>query len=699
LIRRCVGFLAFAAFIFFSGPSLSVGTDGDDVGDSHEVLDGTNPRNNLDCLVCDITISGIVYHWKNHSLIQAVTVVPEGVSGSGSNNVFRAPVTGTNGRYDVELRANGPDRLVATKKFFLNEAAGAISSADALAALKISVGVNPNIDSDGDGPLDALPISPYQFIAADVNRDGRVTSADALEILKMSVMASDAEESQWVFASEDYDFWDETSHEFYTTKSDVMWRSTEISIESEQKPVQNLVGILMGDVDGSWSAPEQSLNVTNEHFRELVELNSGSLSQWGLSNLNLDGGDNTSDNTFQMVQVSWKRGLGYGHLTEEDLRVMAGKVKWWYNWGKEAKEPVQSVYADYGYDFVPMAWGARFDETVIRKFVEDHPTVRYLLGFNEPGHKNQANLTPAQAAEQWPRLQSIADDYDLVLVSPGVNYAPGDVDIPGTENDGSPLEYLRAFFKECNGCRVDHIAIHGYMRNASNFKEYVKKFEEFNKPIWVTEWASMGDWAVQSGRNHPGLEWQMDYLAETTRWLEQTKSVHRYAWFVGRSRYGLNEPPYNSILAEDGVLSPLGGLYAAIPSTDYRYPIPTKIEAEGAHDLSGFSHQPTNDVDGLTNLVATPGGEAMFKISSEASVECVFDLRLASEKLGRALIQLDGELAHHIPDVNTGSNDAWLTFRSDPVTISVGEHDLLIRSEGEFRFNWLRISECLATEV
>jgi hypothetical protein len=54
------------------------------------------------------------------------------------------------------------------------ETGSAISSADALAALKIAVGRNPNLDGSA--------ISPYQLIAADVNHDGKVTSADALAI-------------------------------------------------------------------------------------------------------------------------------------------------------------------------------------------------------------------------------------------------------------------------------------------------------------------------------------------------------------------------------------------------------------------------------------------------------------------------------------------------------------------------------------
>ena len=60
-----------------------------------------------------------------------------------------------------------------------------VTSLDALAALKIGVGDNPNaLDDSG---INQIGVSTYQFFAADVNKSGKVTSADALEILRMSV--------------------------------------------------------------------------------------------------------------------------------------------------------------------------------------------------------------------------------------------------------------------------------------------------------------------------------------------------------------------------------------------------------------------------------------------------------------------------------------------------------------------------------
>jgi len=44
----------------------------------------------------------------------------------------------------------------------------AITAADALAALRIAVGLNPNPDPDGAGSLQAPKLSPYQIMAADV---------------------------------------------------------------------------------------------------------------------------------------------------------------------------------------------------------------------------------------------------------------------------------------------------------------------------------------------------------------------------------------------------------------------------------------------------------------------------------------------------------------------------------------------------
>ena len=50
----------------------------------------------------------------------------------------------------------------------------------------------PILYADGTDPNQALKVSPYQVIAADVNQDGKVSSIDAFTILKMAVGRTDA---------------------------------------------------------------------------------------------------------------------------------------------------------------------------------------------------------------------------------------------------------------------------------------------------------------------------------------------------------------------------------------------------------------------------------------------------------------------------------------------------------------------------
>ena len=151
-----------------------------------------------------------------------------------------------------------------------------------MAALKIAVGINPNTDPDGEGPLEVLPVSPYQYVAADINMDGRVTSADALAILKMAVNLESAEPRRWVFVAEDYDFWDNESESFKMNPSDVSWDSNGAIFNYPETRVKNLVGVLMGDVNGNWIAPEGSETVAEGYFSDLVASQGGSVEQWGL---------------------------------------------------------------------------------------------------------------------------------------------------------------------------------------------------------------------------------------------------------------------------------------------------------------------------------------------------------------------------------------------------------------------------------
>lgn len=127
----------------------------------------------------------------------------------------------------------------------------AVTAADALAALRLAVGLNPNTDPDGTGPLLPLRVSPYQFMAADVTGDGRVSSADALAILKMAVRAADAPTARWTFLDATDTYWDANASAFTVTRTNVP-SPQPIVVDVSQGVRQDLVGLVSGDVNGSW---------------------------------------------------------------------------------------------------------------------------------------------------------------------------------------------------------------------------------------------------------------------------------------------------------------------------------------------------------------------------------------------------------------------------------------------------------------
>lgn len=211
--------------------------------------------------------TGQVYHWKTHALLTGVDVSATGAYAS---------TTDVNGRYSISGLLQPSIQLQVSKALTMLEAASAITEADAHAALLIASGRNPNADGS--------PVSPYQFIAADINEDGRVTSIDALAILKVAKGKSDAPALKWLFVDEGQDFWNEAVNAFVTTRNSVAWDKN-LPVDSAQPMPHNLVAVLKGDVNGSWLAPPASvdLDVLNpSYFTDLAEKLGVPLAQWSV---------------------------------------------------------------------------------------------------------------------------------------------------------------------------------------------------------------------------------------------------------------------------------------------------------------------------------------------------------------------------------------------------------------------------------
>jgi Ca2+-binding RTX toxin-like protein len=159
----------------------------------------------------------------------------------------------------------------------------AINSADALAALKIAVGRNPNVDPDGTGPLQPLLTSPYQFIAADVTGNGVVNSQDALAILKMAVGRADAPARDWIFVAEEADFWNEATGKVSLTSTTVTYAKPPFTVDPATGQAVNYVGILKGDVNGSWKAGTGAQTLDTSYFEALAERLGVPAAIWGVS--------------------------------------------------------------------------------------------------------------------------------------------------------------------------------------------------------------------------------------------------------------------------------------------------------------------------------------------------------------------------------------------------------------------------------
>jgi Ca2+-binding RTX toxin-like protein len=155
-----------------------------------------------------------------------------------------------------------------------------INSQDALAALKIAVGRNPNGDPDGSGPLQPRALSPYQLIAADVTGDGKVNSQDALAILKMAVRRADAPARDWIFVREDQDFWNEAQGTLSINRNAVAYDKVPFAVDPATGVAANFVGVLKGDVDGNWSSGGAQV-LGDSYFVDLASRLGAPVSIWG----------------------------------------------------------------------------------------------------------------------------------------------------------------------------------------------------------------------------------------------------------------------------------------------------------------------------------------------------------------------------------------------------------------------------------
>jgi hypothetical protein len=242
--------------------------------------------------------SGLIYHWKSHALLRGVSIQAQaidvdadrvqalgkpgdgaavvGAAIEGARALLQAIGTTTSeGRFELGNLPLGRHVLKAERSLSDADTGTAVSATDALAALKLSVGLNPNADPDGDGPLKAPAVSPFQYLAADVDGDGRVSAADALGILKMAVKRADAPQREWLFVDEAQGFGNSVGADgqpLFAVSRNSVPKAAELApqVEAAAARVINLVALLKGDVTGNWSPEPDASTLPSTYFDGLT---------------------------------------------------------------------------------------------------------------------------------------------------------------------------------------------------------------------------------------------------------------------------------------------------------------------------------------------------------------------------------------------------------------------------------------------
>jgi len=200
--------------------------------------------------------------------------------------------------------------------------------------------------------------------------------------------------------------------------------------------------------------------------------------------------------------VSVKKGIGLGRFPDwlgaSELKEL--KVAWFYNWQANNSKFNTTV------EFMPMLRAGKVGLGLTRG--------DFILGYNEPDHPKQDNLSVKEGLANWSKVTAKGK----FVVSPAMCKDP-------VNNDWLP-DFMKAKPK------VDAIAVHWY--KGANSKKFIDDMEAIHKaydlPLWITEFACQ---TAESSKSDPKKFSQQEvnqFITEVTRWMEKTSWVQRYAW-------------------------------------------------------------------------------------------------------------------------------------------------------------------------
>ncbi|MET7681096.1 glycosyl hydrolase [Streptomyces sp. NPDC005423] len=218
------------------------------------------------------------------------------------------------------------------------------------------------------------------------------------------------------------------------------------------------------------------------------------------------------------VAASARKGVSLNPVDGASQALAESGASWYFNWATSTG----AVTKPDGVDYVPMIWGpGSVTDAELGASVQNG--TKELLGFNEPDNPGQSNMTPEQALDLWPRLQSTG----LRLGAPAV--------MAGADVAGGWLDRFMTGASQ-RGLRVDFIPVHWYGADfgpdaANQLRGYLQAIHDrYHKPIWLTEYGLI-DFSQPTPR-YPSEQEQTAFITSSTQMLDGLDYVERYAWFT-----------------------------------------------------------------------------------------------------------------------------------------------------------------------
>ncbi len=257
----------------------------------------------------------------------------------------------------------------------------------------------------------------------------------------------------------------------------------------------------------------------------------------------------------RVFKYEWVSKKGWAGWDEHEYTIT--NSTWRYDWNAGGTSTNDIEYTPIKQNLGWPSWSA----------INDKQNVTHLLGYNEPDHVEQSDVTVSEAIAAWPDF-----------LKSGLRLGA-----PATTN----FNWVIDFVKRCDelNYRVDYVAVHAYWGNdpAAYLNSLSWVHNATGRPIWITEWNYGANWTNEwwpdntSALTSANEQYAYQKIKAIVDFFDQTPWIERYSiynWVEDRRAIVLNGEltKAGEYYAENKSRVAYNGNYEVIPNWNYQKP-------------------------------------------------------------------------------------------------------------------------------